>query len=943
MLSTLVNGAIAGAIYSLIGCGLVLTYSSTGVFNLGYGAIAYVAGLLFYELNLGLHWNRFLVAILIVFVFCPLLGLLLDRMFFRPLSRASEAAKVVGTVGVLIGLPALAQFVIEEGRSVFHWGIPTSQGVTLTPGVAFTSAHTWHWHGIVFDSNQALVLGASVICALALWGLSHTTLGLQTRAVVDSAQLAGLRGVSEIRTLRRASIIGTSLAGIAGVVGAPVFNSLDPGTWTIAVFIASTAVVVGRFRSVPITFVAGIAIGTLMGLTFRYVHLAKIDGLNNAVPFVLLLGGLLVLGRSKARAGGTASLEVAPVDWKADLPVWRRRAVPAIAFCVVIVWILAFANPLWQSLLLRGAAFSLIMLSICIVTGLGGMISLAQSSFAMVASLSAGLLINRYHVPLGVALIAAVAIAMLLGLIVGLPAIRVGGMALALATLALAFLCSSVLFAWRTLTNGDTGWTFNRPFPVGLHFSQDRIYGAALLVINLLVIWTIRNLTRSSTGRAIASVRATEVASGSIGISATSAKLRVFVFSAGLAGLGGVLLGTVDGGVTSTTLGTLDGLTWLTVVVLLGVRRPAAAITAGLVFICFPAVLSGGFHDVLGLSWHGTQTTQIPSILFGLGAAGLARKPEGAFDDFAERRYRRRQERAVRRLLTQTQALPAQAPLGESKVANAARIDTVKIVDRAPAPVAHDPAAALETLALTAGYDSVKVLSDINLRLEPGTLTAIFGANGAGKSTLCSALGGAIPIMAGSIHLAGDDITAAAMHLRAGKGLLLAPEGRGIFPHLSVEDNLRLTLRDAKDRDLVYQKFPVLGERARLNAEMLSGGEQQMLALGPLLAKPPKVLIADEPSFGLAPLVVERVLELLLELKSLGTTIFVAEEKPGRLREMADQVVLLSLGRITWQGFAGHLTQHQMRAAYHLEHSAAASTDTRESVASARPEAVAGA
>jgi ABC-type branched-subunit amino acid transport system ATPase component len=82
---------------------------------------------------------------------------------------------------------------------------------------------------------------------------------------------------------------------------------------------------------------------------------------------------------------------------------------------------------------------------------------------------------------------------------------------------------------------------------------------------------------------------------------------------------------------------------------------------------------------------------------------------------------------------------------------------------------------------------------------------------------------------------------------------------------------------------------------------------------------------------------------LLLELKSLGTTIFVAEEKPGRLREMADQVVLLSLGRITWQGFAGHLTQHQMRAAYHLEHSAAASTDTRESVASARPEAVAGA
>jgi ABC-type branched-subunit amino acid transport system ATPase component len=181
------------------------------------------------------------------------------------------------------------------------------------------------------------------------------------------------------------------------------------------------------------------------------------------------------------------------------------------------------------------------------------------------------------------------------------------------------------------------------------------------------------------------------------------------------------------------------------------------------------------------------------------------------------------------------------------------------------------------------------------------------------------------------------------MHLRAGRGLLLAPEGRGIFPHLSVEDNLRLTLRSAKDRDLVYQKFPVLGERSRLNAEMLSGGEQQMLALGPLVAKPPKVLIADEPSFGLAPLVVERVLELLLELKALGTTVFVAEEKPGHLQEMADKVVLLSLGRIIWSGPARDLTQQQMRIAYHLEHSAITSTDTRETVDASRPGAVTGA
>jgi ABC-type branched-subunit amino acid transport system ATPase component len=267
----------------------------------------------------------------------------------------------------------------------------------------------------------------------------------------------------------------------------------------------------------------------------------------------------------------------------------------------------------------------------------------------------------------------------------------------------------------------------------------------------------------------------------------------------------------------------------------------------------------------------------------------------------------------------------------------------IRVADRVSAAARPDSGAALELVDLCAGYDTVKVLSDINMRLEPQSLTAIFGANGAGKTTLCSVLGGAIPRMTGSIHLGGDDISTAPMHLRVGRGLLLAPEGRGIFPHLSVEDNLRLTLRDGKDRELVYQKFPVLGDRARLNAEMLSGGEQQMLALGPLLAKPPKVLITDEPSLGLAPLVVDQVLDLLLELRSLGTTVFVAEEKPGRLRDIADQIILLSLGRMTWTGPAHELTQQQMRAAYHLEPAPAGHDNSRTAATSARPGVITGA
>jgi ABC-type branched-subunit amino acid transport system ATPase component/branched-subunit amino acid ABC-type transport system permease component len=910
MFSTLIIGGIAGAVYSLIASGLVLTYSTTGIFNLGYGAIAFTSGVVFYELNTGLHWNRFLVAILIVFVLCPLLGLILDWAIFRPLAKTSEAAKVVGTVGVLVGLPALVQFIIETGRSTLHWGIPSSQNITLTPGVLFTFVHTWHWGSVTVDSNQLLVVGTAIVCAVGLWALSRTATGLRMRGVVDSPNLAALRGVSQITTLRLATVLGTVLAGIAGVVGAPVFNSLDAGTWTVAVFIAATAVVIGRFRSIPMSFAGGIVIGMLMGLTFRYVHLAKISGLNNAVPFVLLLAGLLALGRSKTRAGGTASLEVAPRDWRADLPQWRRRAIPVTASALLIVWIAGVADPLWASVLLRGAAFAIIMLSFTLVTGLGGMISLAQSSFALTAALTAGLLTDRYHVPFGLSVVVAVVVAMALGAVVALPAMRLGGTALTLATLALAFLCSSILFEWHTFTNGDSGWTFKRPFASTLDFSHDRIFALALLALSFVAIWAIVNLSRASTGRALATVRATELAAGSIGISAVTAKLRVFVLSAGLAGIGGVLLGTVLGGVTGSTIGTLDGLTWLTVVVLLGVRRPAAAVTAGFVYIAFPALLSGGFHHVLGISWSGSQSSQIPAILFGLGAAGLARQPEGAFANFSEMRFRRRERRRA-------EASPAvlAVPPGPSAALAGS-------VGASGAAAASNGGARrlLHVARVSAGYDSVKVLDEVCLELPAGSMTALLGANGAGKSTLCNTLGGSLAPMAGAIYWDGADITDRPPYARAGSGLVLVPETRGIFPRLTVDENLKMTLKEPDDRRRVYEKFPQLGTRRRFLAEMLSGGEQQILALGPLLVQPPRLLVIDEPSLGLAPLLVGHVTDLLLELKALGTTVLVAEERPGRLLQLADQVILLSLGRVVWTGPATEVTDADIRAAYHLDH-----------------------
>jgi ABC-type branched-subunit amino acid transport system ATPase component len=232
------------------------------------------------------------------------------------------------------------------------------------------------------------------------------------------------------------------------------------------------------------------------------------------------------------------------------------------------------------------------------------------------------------------------------------------------------------------------------------------------------------------------------------------------------------------------------------------------------------------------------------------------------------------------------------------------------------------------------------VLHGVDLAVAPGTITAILGANGAGKSSLCRAIAG-LMATEGSVAFDGHDVSRASADARFRHGLLYAPESRGIFPGLSVEDNLRLTMASAAERAQAFERFPILRERRRLHAAMLSGGEQQMLAIAPLLVNPPRVLVIDEPTLGLAPLVVDNVLNLLLELRAGGTGILIAEEKPKTVLGMADQVALIELGRIFWQGPTSELTEELVSRAYHIDSSAEANAaDARLTTVTGAPVAV---
>jgi ABC-type branched-subunit amino acid transport system ATPase component len=228
----------------------------------------------------------------------------------------------------------------------------------------------------------------------------------------------------------------------------------------------------------------------------------------------------------------------------------------------------------------------------------------------------------------------------------------------------------------------------------------------------------------------------------------------------------------------------------------------------------------------------------------------------------------------------------------------------------------HGGEVALELRGVSAGYEGMTVLHDLKLSVQEGSFVAIIGPNGAGKSTLCSVAAGLHAPSSGSVWILGRDVTAIPAHLRARGDLLLAPEYRGIFPGLTVEENLAVWLPGAAQRRAAKERFPVLGERAKLQAELLSGGEQQMLTLAAALERPPKLLMLDEPSLGLSPIAAGQVFDTLAELHGGGTTVVVVEEQAKRAAELADTIMLLDLGRVRWHGPASEFTSQHAQDLY---------------------------
>jgi len=224
---------------------------------------------------------------------------------------------------------------------------------------------------------------------------------------------------------------------------------------------------------------------------------------------------------------------------------------------------------------------------------------------------------------------------------------------------------------------------------------------------------------------------------------------------------------------------------------------------------------------------------------------------------------------------------------------------------------------------LRAGYGAVEVLRGVNLRIAPGELVALLGSNGAGKTTLNSVVSGLVPTWAGRVVFDGQDLTGAHYRQVVQAGLIQVPEGRKVFPNLSVLENLELGAftrareRRADNLARVFETFPRLRERQAQLAGTMSGGEQQMLAIGRGLMAEPKLLILDEPSLGLSPLLVEEMFALIAQLRAGGLAILLVEQNVGQSLEIADRAYVMENGSIRFSGTSADLlASDTLRQAY---------------------------
>jgi branched-chain amino acid transport system permease protein len=497
--------------------------------------------------------------------------------------------------------------------------------IFLRPGLAGNNVAVYHLFGVALNTDQILVFVGTLLVGAGLAAmLRFTTAGLLIRAVVDSPSLSGLAG-TDPRVVGAASwALGCMLAGLAGVMITPLVG-LDPGAFTLLIVASLAAVVIARLTSLALAFAGALLIGLIQDISVKYLPSKSIwsAGFRPSVPFIVMIVFLFIY-QGMNRGKTITPTRVAPRGTALD-DVTTGPLVRPIGFGVIVLMIVVLSLLLpsfWVGIVASGICLSIALLSFSVVTGLGGIISLCQISFAGLGAVFTAQLATNNHWPALLALFVGALIVVPVALVVALAAVRLGDLYVALATLAFALLVDNLIFPQNRFDQNGAGMLLNRPHLGPISFDGDKAFLYLALAIFVLLSLIVRNLRRSTTGMTLVAIRSSETGVSTIGQSVVRSKLVAFALSGFIAGVGGGMLAFYGLRAHPDSFATLTGLVWLAVVITLGVRTSVGPLLAGLAFTVFPELIN---------TWHWPHwALQLPPLLFGLGAVFLARDPRGS-------------------------------------------------------------------------------------------------------------------------------------------------------------------------------------------------------------------------------------------------------------------------------------------------------------------------
>ncbi len=601
----LVLGATVSAVYAISASGLVVTYITSGIFNFAHGAVGMFLAFVYWQLRVDLGWPTPLALLVTLGVCAPIIGVLLDVIVMRRLLRgASVATKLVVTLALLLAF---------QGLALAGWGIELRALPGLWGDRSFTVLD------LVITWDQVTTVLAAVTVAFSLRFLfRHTRLGVAMRAVVDNPELCATKGLSPNSVTATSWALGSMLAGLAAVLIAPGLN-LEVNVLSLLVVSAYAAAVVGRMQSLPATFVGALILGISQTMVVGYLPQENelVRNLKPALPFLLLFAALLV--RPERRLPEKVRTHAEPNPPR--LAVTAGLGVAGVA----AAWIVSDRISDYQLLIgSKAMLFSCITLSLVLLTGLSGQVSLMQMSFVGIGAVVVGKL--GADAPWLLSFGLAMVVTGVVGCLVALPVLRLRGIYLALCTLAFAILMDGLVFGNSNVLGGGETLAVPRPVIFGIELTSEQamfVLTAAAAAIYANVFLAVR---RSAFGRMLAAVRDSPAASQMLGLDLVRVKLAVFGLSALMAGGAGALLGALQVRVGGLDFLYFRSLTVLLVATIFGITSVSGALLGAGFFVILPEALRGlGSGGGGGLT--GSQALQ--PLIIGVLAIAAARRPEG--------------------------------------------------------------------------------------------------------------------------------------------------------------------------------------------------------------------------------------------------------------------------------------------------------------------------